>query len=134
MATQQRGPFDRILRTTSDGPEPPGSDRAAVYVAGTIVGLAILLATFVRQVRTSGDGTEPWSAAMALIAERADDIGARHVLTFVEQNNIASLKGCQRSGFFPDLLHRQVRLGFGVFRRDSFAKLTNDDPRRTKKF
>ena len=74
------------------------------------------------------------SAAMALIAERADDIGARHVLTFVEQDNIASLKGCQRSGFFPDLLHRQVRLGFGVFRRDSFSKLANDDPRRTKKF
>jgi RimJ/RimL family protein N-acetyltransferase len=74
------------------------------------------------------------SAAMALIAERADDIGARHVLTFVEQNNIASLKGCQRSGFFPDLLHRQVRLGFGVFRRDSFIKLANDDPRRVLKF
>jgi RimJ/RimL family protein N-acetyltransferase len=74
------------------------------------------------------------SAAMALIAERADDIGARHVLTFVEQDNIASLKGCQRAGFFPDLLHRQVRLGFGVFRRDSFSKLANDDPRRTKKF
>lgn len=43
MATQQRGPFDRILKTTSDGPEPPGQDRAAIYVAGTIVGLAILL-------------------------------------------------------------------------------------------
>ena len=43
MATQQRGPFDRILKTTSDGPEPQGPDRAAVYVAGTIVGLAILL-------------------------------------------------------------------------------------------
>ena len=43
MATQQRGPFDRILKTTNDGPEPPGPDRAAIYVAGTIVGLAILL-------------------------------------------------------------------------------------------
>ncbi len=43
MATQQRGPFDRILKSTSDGPEPPGRDRAAIYVAGTIVGLAILL-------------------------------------------------------------------------------------------
>ena len=43
MAIQQRGPFDRILKTTSDGPEPPGQDRAAIYVAGTIVGLAILL-------------------------------------------------------------------------------------------
>ncbi len=43
MATQQRGPFDRILKTSGDGPEPQGPDRAAVYVAGTIVGLAILL-------------------------------------------------------------------------------------------
>ena len=43
MATQQRGPFDRILKTTTDGTEPPGPDRAAVYVAGAIVGLAILL-------------------------------------------------------------------------------------------
>jgi hypothetical protein len=47
MATQQRGPFDRILKTTTDGPEPPGPDRAAVYVAGTIVGLAILLLVLV---------------------------------------------------------------------------------------
>jgi hypothetical protein len=43
MATQQRGPFDRILKTTGDGPEQPGPDRAAAYVAGAIVGLAILL-------------------------------------------------------------------------------------------
>ena len=46
------------------------------------------------------------SAAMALIAERAADIGARHVLTFVGLDNIASLKGCQRAGFNPLLLHR----------------------------
>ena len=43
MAIQQKGPFDRILKTAGDGPEPPGQDRAAIYVAGTIVGLAILL-------------------------------------------------------------------------------------------
>ena len=42
MATQPRGPFDRILRTTESG-EPGGPDRAAIYVAGTILGLAILL-------------------------------------------------------------------------------------------
>ncbi len=43
MTTQPRGPFDRILKTKPDGPEPPGPDRAAIYVAGAIVGLAILL-------------------------------------------------------------------------------------------
>ena len=41
------------------------------------------------------------SAAMALIAERATEFGARHVLTFVGEQNIASLKGCQRAGFYP---------------------------------
>jgi|CXWL01.1.fsa_nt_gi hypothetical protein len=39
---ERRGPFDRILRTTESG-EPEGPDRAAVYVLGTIIGLAILL-------------------------------------------------------------------------------------------
>jgi RimJ/RimL family protein N-acetyltransferase len=46
------------------------------------------------------------SAAMALIAERATEVGARHVLTFVDQHNIASLKGCQRAGFHPQRLAR----------------------------
>jgi len=73
-------------------------------------------------------------AAMGLIAEKAETIGARYVITFVDQNNIPSLKGCQRCGFSPDLLHRLVGLGFGLFRRDSFTKLAADDPRRTQKF
>ncbi|HLB23807.1 MAG TPA: hypothetical protein VJP07_06910 [Dehalococcoidia bacterium] len=38
----RRGPFDRILRTT-EPPNPNGPDRAAIYVAGAILGLAILL-------------------------------------------------------------------------------------------
>jgi GNAT superfamily N-acetyltransferase len=45
-------------------------------------------------------------AAMARIAERAADLGARWVITFVEQGNIASLKGCERSGFAPYLRER----------------------------
>lgn len=44
--------------------------------------------------------------AMALIAERAGDFGARYVITFVGVDNIASLKGCQRSGFGPYLLRK----------------------------
>lgn len=44
--------------------------------------------------------------AMALIAEKAKGLGARYVITFVGQNNISSLKGCQRSGFAPCLLRK----------------------------
>lgn len=57
------------------------------------------------------------SHAMARIAEQAQDLGARHVITFVEQKNVASLKGCERAGFAPyverwetwSLFHRRVR-------------------------
>lgn len=41
------------------------------------------------------------SKAMALIAEEAKTKGARAVITFVNQGNIASLKGCERAGFLP---------------------------------
>lgn len=74
------------------------------------------------------------SEAMALIAERAVEVGARQVLTFVGLENIASLKGCQRAGFNPHILHRCVRSAFGLIRHDSFALLPADDPRRTAKF
>jgi GNAT superfamily N-acetyltransferase len=63
------------------------------------------------------------SVAMARIAERASEFGARHVLTFVGEQNIASLKGCQRAGFHPHMLHH----------RTSF-QLPDGDPRRTAKF
>ncbi len=45
MASEQRGPFDRLLKTTAAPDETPKGepDRAAIYVAGTIIGLAILL-------------------------------------------------------------------------------------------
>jgi RimJ/RimL family protein N-acetyltransferase len=74
------------------------------------------------------------SVAMALIAERASEIGAQEVFTFVGVDNIASLKGCQRAGFHPVLLHDCVRLGYGVIRRDRFEPLPDTDPRRTMKF
>lgn len=44
--------------------------------------------------------------AMSLIAEKADEINARWVNTFVDITNIPSLKGCQRSGFKPYLLRK----------------------------
>jgi GNAT superfamily N-acetyltransferase len=74
------------------------------------------------------------SAAMALIAEQAATIGARHVLTFVGLDNIASLKGCQRAGFNPAMLHHSLRIGLGIVRRDRFEPLADNDPRRTAKF
>ncbi len=74
------------------------------------------------------------SAAMALIAERATEVGARYVQTFVDQHNIPSLKGCQRAGFHPQLLHHRTRLGFGLITRDRFDTLPDGDPRRTVKF
>jgi GNAT superfamily N-acetyltransferase len=40
-------------------------------------------------------------AAMARIAERAADTGARYVHTFVGIDNMPSLKGCVRAGFPP---------------------------------
>ena len=40
-------------------------------------------------------------AAMARIAEKASERGARRVVTFVTDDNIASLKGCARAGFMP---------------------------------
>ena len=54
------------------------------------------------------------AAAMARIAERADQFGARWVVTFVDEGNAASLKGCARAGFVP-YLRRHER--FRMFRR-----------------
>jgi GNAT superfamily N-acetyltransferase len=41
------------------------------------------------------------ASAMARIAERAQDFGARYVITFVSGENIPSLKGCRKAGFDP---------------------------------
>ena len=58
-------------------------------------------------------------AAMARIAERAADLGARWVVTFVAEVNSPSLKGCERSGFEPYLMKR-VR--WRLFRHTSFQE------------
>ncbi|AWN34712.1 GNAT family N-acetyltransferase [Methylobacterium radiodurans] len=49
------------------------------------------------------------SCAMALIAERAAGIGARSVITFVENANVASLRGCAKAGFAPYLARVERR-------------------------
>jgi RimJ/RimL family protein N-acetyltransferase len=53
-------------------------------------------------------------AAMAQVAEQASRYGARWVITFVDQQNEASFKGCIKAGFSP-YLERQER--FRWFRR-----------------
>ena len=54
------------------------------------------------------------SAAMALVAERARDHGARWTITFVDEHNAASTKGCLRAGFTPYLRRRE---SFRLFHR-----------------
>jgi RimJ/RimL family protein N-acetyltransferase len=57
-------------------------------------------------------------AAMAQVAERAAELGARWVITFVDEQNEASVKGCLRAGFVPYLRRRE---SFRLFyRRVSF--------------
>ncbi len=46
-------------------------------------------------------------AAMSRISEKGVDIGARFIITFVNINNIPSLKGCKRSGFSPYILRKE---------------------------
>jgi hypothetical protein len=66
------------------------------------------------------------SHATALIAERAADVGARSVVTFVPKSNTSSLKGCQRAGFVP-FLWRTERWRY--FRRNlSFKPLPEGTP------
>lgn len=79
-------------------------------------------------------GLRIMAAAMARVAECANDIGAHKVITFVGVNNIPSLKGCQRAGFRPYLMHRGDQLGFGIIARNTFRELASNDPRRTKTF
>ena len=52
--------------------------------------------------------------AMARVAEHAVDLGARWVITFVGDDNIASLKGCRKAGFVPCLERRE---SWRLFRR-----------------
>ena len=48
------------------------------------------------------------ACAMAQIAERGTLTGARWVLTLVEKNNIASLKGCRSAGFRPHQVRQEM--------------------------
>jgi hypothetical protein len=46
-------------------------------------------------------------AAMSRIAKKGSELGVRWVITFVDVQNIPSLKGCMRSGFHPYILRKE---------------------------
>ncbi|MDF2980219.1 MAG: hypothetical protein K0S40_4947 [Actinomycetospora sp.] len=54
-------------------------------------------------------GQRIMSAGMSMIAEKARELDARYVLTFVGEDNVASLKGCERAGFLPYVDRRESR-------------------------
>jgi len=71
-----------------------------------------------------GKGIMP--AAMARIAATAGEHGARRVITFVDHENIAALKGCQRAGFQPYLM--RIDRWRGLRRRVTFRLLPPGTP------
>ncbi len=122
-----RGPYVRMHRlnfshegigqcyvAATDDDEPcymqwlmPGSENPRIerYFHGIFPTLAadeaLLEYAFTRE-GFQGKGIMP--AAMARIAEKATELGARRVITFVNHENVPALKGCQRSGFRPYLI------------------------------
>lgn len=70
-------------------------------------------------VQHRGKGIMP--AAMARIAERAADLDARFVITFVADDNIPSLKGCDRAGFTSYI--RRSDKWVGIRRTITFSPL-----------
>jgi RimJ/RimL family protein N-acetyltransferase len=71
-----------------------------------------------------GQGIMPH--AMARIAESARGLGARWVITFVGDDNVASLKGCKKAGFSPYLERRQ---SWRLFRRQAVFTLLPEGSR-----
>lgn len=69
------------------------------------------------------------SRAMAVLAERGADLGARWAITFIGVDNIPSIRGAKGAGFEPFLL-RHERWRF--FRRGiTFAPLPDDAEKRS---
>lgn len=73
-------------------------------------------------------------AAMALISDRASDLGARYVLGLAPEDSATSLRACRLTGFAPHLLHRRIQIGYGIIVHNSFRKLCDNDPRRIWQF
>jgi len=69
-----------------------------------------------------GNGIMP--AAMALITERAGEVGCRSVMTFVLRENAAALQGCAKAGFMPFVVRSDRHFLFRLIRRRSITDLT----------
>ena len=67
-----------------------------------------------------GNGIMP--AAMAMIADRAVEMGCRYVNTFVDCKNTASLKGCSKAGFIPYITRHDTSMLFNLLKRRRFVK------------
>lgn len=66
------------------------------------------------------------ASAMAQIAERANELGVRQVITFVGEGHMASLKGCKKAGFVPYVRRREI---YRLFRRKvTFTPLPEGTP------
>ena len=65
-------------------------------------------------------------AAMSKISEKAKDLNARWVLTFVAQDNIPSLKGCYKAGFKEYLLRSDKWFIHPFFRSLKFIPMQKD--------
>jgi hypothetical protein len=87
---------------------PEQNDKVQAYFKGIFPRLeheeALLEGAFTPEAYR---GKRIMPCAMAQIAEKAVDFGARWVITFVTHDNIPSLKGCQRSGFVPYLTRQE---------------------------
>ncbi|AWN42544.1 GNAT family N-acetyltransferase [Methylobacterium durans] len=63
------------------------------------------------------------SAVTARMAEFAAGCGMRYVVAFIDQRNIASLRGAQRAGLSPWQIETCTQYAFGLLRRVRFAPI-----------
>lgn len=77
-----------------------------------------------------GNGIMP--SAMAMIAERAQEIGGRSVITFVLRENTAALKGCAKAGFTPYIVRRDRHCLFHLLRHRRFSVIESASARQPK--
>lgn len=64
------------------------------------------------------------SCAMSRIAELAAQEGFRHGVTFVAQDNLPSLRACEKAGFIPHLVRRDRSFCMGLIRHRRFSPVT----------
>jgi hypothetical protein len=88
-------------------------DRLRPYFKGDLAsygGESVLLEFAYTFERFRGCGI--MAAAMAEIAEQGLNLNARWALTYVKDDNIASLKGCAKAGFRPYMFRTEIWRGF----------------------